>query len=394
MNTIQIIRNSLSRVLAGMIVPLMLVNCNTASSQPGQHLYAGMNSMPVIVKDQRVMLALLLDTSNSMDGLIEQAKSQLWKIVNDLAGAKCGDGSRPQISIALYEYGNSGLSEGSGYIRMVSPLTTDLDLISEKLFSLRTNGGSEYCGQVINTSVQQLGWSDSDNDLKLIFIAGNEPFTQGFVPYDVACRAAKGKGIVVNTIFCGSFDEGVSTSWRDGASITNGTYMSIEQDRATVYIETPYDARIDALNDQLNATYIYYGTQGNARKENQLMQDKNAEQYSRSNKVERTLSKSSHAYKNSSWDLVDASKDDSKAIEKARENDLPDEMKSMTIEQRKVYIQQKAAEREKISQELQQLSKERNKYIELHNSNAGNASLDAAMLKAIHEKAHTKHLTW
>ena len=27
-----------------------------------------------------VQMAILLDTSNSMDGLIEQAKSQLWKI--------------------------------------------------------------------------------------------------------------------------------------------------------------------------------------------------------------------------------------------------------------------------------------------------------------------------
>ena len=44
------------------------------------------------------MLALLLDTSNSMDGLIDQAKSQLWKIVNELAAAKCDDGSTAQDS--------------------------------------------------------------------------------------------------------------------------------------------------------------------------------------------------------------------------------------------------------------------------------------------------------
>ena len=35
----------------------------------------------------RVQLALLLDTSNSMDGLIDQAKSQLWKIVNEFIPA-------------------------------------------------------------------------------------------------------------------------------------------------------------------------------------------------------------------------------------------------------------------------------------------------------------------
>ena len=96
-------------------------------------------------KDQTIMVALLLDTSNSMDGLIDQAKSQLWKIVNEMAAAKSRDGKRPNIKIALYEYGNNGLSSSEGHIRQVSPLTEDLDFISEKLFSLTTNGGEEYC---------------------------------------------------------------------------------------------------------------------------------------------------------------------------------------------------------------------------------------------------------
>jgi len=39
-------------------------------------------------KSNSIQLALLLDTSNSMDGLIDQAKSQLWKIVNELATSK------------------------------------------------------------------------------------------------------------------------------------------------------------------------------------------------------------------------------------------------------------------------------------------------------------------
>ena len=66
-------------------------------------------------KGQTIMLALLLDTSNSMDGLIDQAKSQLWKIVNEVAAAKTGDGKQPNIKIALYEYGNDGLSSDEGY---------------------------------------------------------------------------------------------------------------------------------------------------------------------------------------------------------------------------------------------------------------------------------------
>jgi hypothetical protein len=360
-----------------------------------QRLFALSNEKPEPSKEQSIMLALLLDTSNSMDGLIDQAKSQLWKIVNELAAAKCGDGSRPRIRIALYEYGNDGLPSSEGYIRQVSPLTEDLDVLSEKLFSLTTNGGNEFCGQVIKTSLNQLAWSASNADLKMIFIAGNEPFTQGSVSYRLACSAAKEKGVIVNTIFCGNFGEGIRTSWKDGADITGGTYMSIEQNSKTVYVPTPYDERISGLNDKLNTTYIYYGSSGSYKKEQQAVQDKNAESYGRANKVERAVSKSSHAYKNSSWDLVDAAKDNEEVITKTKEEDLPGEMKNMTIEQRKAYVKQKSDERKKIQAEIQSLNKQRQEYISKNTSQVTkDAMLDAAMLKAIKEKAASKNLTF
>lgn len=350
---------------------------------------------PEPVKDQNIMLALLLDTSNSMDGLIDQAKSQLWKIVNELAAAKCGDGSRPRIRIALYEYGNDGLPSTEGYIRQVSALTDDLDLISQKLFALTTNGGNEYCGHVIRTALNQLAWSTSSADLKMIFIAGNEPFTQGQVPYQTACALAKEKGVVVNTIFCGDFNEGIETSWKRGVDLTGGSYMSIEQNRKTIYIPTPYDDRIAQLNDKLNDTYVYYGHAGSYKKDQQLQQDKNAESYGSANKVDRVVSKSSHAYVNSSWDLVDAARDNEKIIAEAKDDELPQEMKGMTVEQRKSYVKGKAKERGDIQNEIQSLNKKRQEYIVTHTpKDAEESMLDGAMIKAIKEQARSKNLNW
>jgi hypothetical protein len=346
-------------------------------------------------KDQSIMLALLLDTSNSMDGLIEQAKSQLWKIVNELAAAKCGDGNRPTIKIALYEYGNDWLNGSEGYIRMVSPLTSDLDLLSEKLFSLRTNGGAEFCGHVIRTSLYQLAWSSSKADLKMIFIAGNEPFTQGNVPYRDACNLAKEKGVIVNTIYCGDFNEGLRTDWKNGSDITGGTYMSIEQNKRTVYISTPYDDRISSCNDRLNETYIYYGKRGAYKKGMQRTQDANAESYSKANKVERALSKSSHAYENSAWDLVDASKESDKVIEEADEKELPAAMRGLSVQQRKSYVKTKAEERRKIQLEMQELNKKRQEYINANMSkNDKDSMLDAAMIDAIKSRAKEKNIVW
>jgi len=240
-----------------------------------------------------------------------------------------------------------------------------------------------------------LGWTSSDADLKIIFIAGNEPFNQGRLSYRLACSLAKEKGVVVNTIFCGGFDEGIGTNWKSGADLTGGSYMSIEQNRKTVYIPTPYDQQIDAMNDQLNKTYIYYGKSGASKKELQSTQDKNAESYGLSNKVDRAISKSSHAYKNTSWDLVDAAKADEKVIADTKEEDLPKEMKGMNVQQRKAYVEQKTAERQKIQSEIQSLNKKRQEYIAVNTPKDGEANmLDAAMIKSIKDQAKTKSLIW
>src|SRR6185436_9201473 len=108
---------------------------------------------------------------SSMSGLIEQAKSQLWKIVNEFINAK-QNGKRPDLEVALFEYGKSSLKASDGYIRLIVPLTNYLDKISEELFALTTHGGEEYCGWVIQDAVTKLTWSKQPNDFKAIFIAG------------------------------------------------------------------------------------------------------------------------------------------------------------------------------------------------------------------------------
>ena len=45
-------------------------------------------------------MAILLDTSNSMDGLISQAKSQLWTIVQQFAQAKKA-GKTPALRVSV-----------------------------------------------------------------------------------------------------------------------------------------------------------------------------------------------------------------------------------------------------------------------------------------------------
>ena len=255
-----------------------------------------------------VQIAILLDTSGSMEGLIEQAKGQIWRIVNEFINAK-QKGRRPALEVALFEYGKDTLPASTGYIRLIAPLTNDLDKISEELFKLRTSGGEEYCGWVIQDAVERLAWSKSPDAFKAIFIAGNEPFTQGPVDYAKSCKAAIEKGIIVNTIHCGADGVGVQTKWQDGALLAEGKYMVIDHNQAVVHFDAPQDKDIARLGVELNKTYVAFGAAGQANLARQSAQDANSSSLaSQGSSVQRALAKSSVYYCNNSWDLVDACK--------------------------------------------------------------------------------------
>jgi len=67
----------------------------------------------------------------------------------------------------------------------------------------------------------------------------------------------------------------------------------------------------------------------------------------------------------------------------------------MSVPQRQQYVKQKADERAKIQSEIQSLSKKRQEYIATNTpKEEGDASLDAAMIKAVREKAKQKDLNF
>ncbi len=339
---------------------LSFASCNNSNAKPVEK---NDTEKPKTAENNKIQVALLLDTSSSMDGLIDQAKSRLWNIVNTLTTLK-HLGKTPDIEIALYEYGNDGLSEKSNYIRQVTPLTNDLDLISEKLFALQTNGGEEYCGAVIQDATKKLQWAKETNNMKLIYIAGNEGFDQGSISYKEAISFALKNDIYVNTIFCGNSQEGINSFWKNGADYGKGKYFNIDSNQSIQYVSTPYDDQISKCNERINTTYISYGAKGLSKKMNQETQDNNAKEVSSANYAERAVSKSKAVYKNESWDLVDKVKVDAKAISKIKKEELPTELQNKSNAELEVIVIQKTTERESIQKEIGELGKKRQLYID------------------------------
>jgi hypothetical protein len=354
-------------LLAACVAALMAVPCLAAESGP---------------ENPKIQIAILLDTSSSMDGLINQTREQLWKIVNTFTNAK-REGKKATLELALYEYGNDGLSPKENWIRQVVPLTTNLDQVSEALFRLRTNGGSEYCGAVIEKATHDLGWSDRKGDLKLIYIAGNEPFTQGPIDFHGAVKGAISKGVVVNTIHAGDERTGISGSWKEAALLADGNYLFIDQNRQVARVDAPQDQELAKLNDQLNKTYIGYGPQGQAAAARQEAQDKNALGMSMSSGSARIATKASAAYDNAEWDLVDAKKKGKlDAIAPAA---LPAPMQAMKPEERKAFVEQKEKERAELTKKIQAVSAERDAFVAKElakKAKDGTKTLDDALLES------------
>ena len=318
-----------------------------------------------MIERPRIQLAIILDTSNSMDGLISQTRNQLWQVVNEFSSAQ-QDGMTPILEIALFEFGNNNIPQDHGYVRMLNSFTRELDAVSEGLFSLTTNGGEEYCGYAIGVAVDQLQWSQSDSDIKTIFIAGNESFAQGPVSYRQAIERAAAQGITINTIHAGSHEEGVQGGWQAGALLAGGDYLSIDANQQVVHIDAPQDARISELNALLNETYVPYGSLGAEKVQRQLQQDQASEEISVGLLAKRAGSKASAFYDNSEWDMVDALEDGEIAREQVGEMEaavLPEPMRSMSASGRLEYLQQKKDERDAIRQEILELSEDRAVYV-------------------------------
>ncbi len=353
-------------------------------------------------KAKTIDLVLCLDVSGSMDGLIESAKIRMWDVVNELAKAK----PTPNLRVSLYSYGTDTYDPKTGWVRKEIDLSTDLDEVYAKLNKLRTGGGTELVARVTQTAIKEQKWSDTADALKVVFVCGNEPADQDKdVSLSDVAALAKKSGIVINTIYCNRGQASTEAAgWSDFAALCGGKYASINQEAArtdfAANIKAPQDEKLLELSGKLNKTYIAYGGKGKEAAEKQQAQDAAAAAAPGAGgapqaAVARAEAKANALYRNAAWDLVDRKKEDKEFdVRKLKEDELCDEMKKMTPDERVEFLKKKAEERAAIQKEINDLSAARAKYIaeEVKKApkNPGEQALDAALKGIIREQATGK----
>lgn len=338
----------------------------------------------------KIQLALLLDTSSSMDGLLDQARSQLWAVVNALDSATF-QGDAPRLEIAIYEYGNDGLAESDGYIRQVVGFSSELDLVSEGLFGLTTAGGDEFAGLAISRASNELKWDDSENVLRVLYIAGNEEFTQGPMDFHETVAAARSRGIVVNTVNCtghGDWDAG----WQDAARLGGGKALRIDHNAKQAYIASPHDDKIEKLSSRLNDTYIGFGYRAKEALDNQVRQDGNSVSAGRASSIARAMSKTSGMYNNAQWDLVDALEDGTIQLSTLDRSTLLDGYSDLSEEELEETVKEAGETRDQLKKDLRDLQEKREAFVAQTRSQDGHR-LDNAIIDSISAQAQAAGFT-
>ena len=376
------------RISAAFLALSLLTAPMTAVSAPGTPIEK--EEKVAALTPRKIDLVLALDTSNSMDGLINSAKARLWDIVNELARAK----PQPELRVALYTYGNDGYARASGWVRKESDFTKDLDALYQQLSAVRTNGGTEYVARVTKAATDELAWDDSPGTLKILFVAGNEAATQDpDIKSLDAAKAAITKGIIVNTLYCGPEASSDAAGYAAIAKAADGKFAVIDQDRGVKIASTPYDTKLAELSGKLNKTYVGYGSSGRAKKEAQEKSDGAASAMGTPVAAARAATKAGKMYDTKDWDVVSASEAGAVDVSAMPAESLPDEMKGMDEKERKAFVDGKSKERAEIQKEIAKLSAEREKFIQEETkkqSAKGQTSLDQALKQSIREQASKK----
>jgi len=339
---------------------------------------------PARAEGRPVDLAICLDTSGSMSGLINAAREKLWQIVTELAQAK----PTPHLRVALITYGSPAYGRGTGWVKVQLDLTDDLDLVYERLMALGTSGGDEYVARAVTAALDSLSW-DQDQGLKVVFVAGNESADQDpDIPNARSCARAVASGVVVNAIYCGGESNRDSEGYRQVASMGGGRFAAIDHNHGTVTVATPYDAELATLSREINTTYIAYGAKRKESAARQLEQDRNAESLSGSVAAQRACAKSSALYRNARWDLVDA-KAEGRDIAEIPEEELPEEMRKMSPEEREAHVAGLARKREGIKARIRELTEKRNAHVKAEMAKS-RLSEDKAFDYAVREAVRTQ----
>jgi Mg-chelatase subunit ChlD len=341
-------------------------------------------------KKPQVEVVFCLDTTGSMGGLIEGAKQKIWSICNQIASGK----PTPDLKVGLVAYRD----KGDAYITQVHDLTDDLDAMHGKLRGFQAQGGGdtpEHVNKALEDAVNKIKWSKDKKTLRIIFLVGDAPPHMDYtddVKYPVTCKKAVERGIIINAIQCGP-DLECQRIWKDICAKAEGSYAQIASTGGVVAVATPFDKRLGEINTELAKTTLVYG-RGMLRAAGEA-KAKDAATLPAPAAADRAAF-GAKGGKVAAYDLLDSIKAKKVKLEDLKKDELPEQMKKMTLKEQKEYLAKLEKRREALNKEVLELDKKRAAYIakELKKKAGAKDSFDGQVLEALRKQAKKKGIEY
>lgn len=312
----------------------------------------------------RIDVAFVLDTTGSMAGLIEGAKRKIWSIASNIMDLK----PQPEIRFALIGYRD----RGDAYVTKTFDLTPDVQAIHGELLAFRADGGGdtpESVNQALHESIADLSWSPEPGVFRAVFLVGDAPPHMDYkddTPYQRTLETAADKDIVVNALQAGGNRE-TRRIWREIADLGRGAYVQIAQDGAMVSLPSPYDAKIEKLNIEINDTVVPYGREAKRRETQDKVGRSKAMLGIVSAEMNAYFSKKSAAAArqviSGGGDLVEDVANGAVDIEAVEDEALPEELRELPPADRAAYVSGRAAERASLRVRLDELLRKREAFV-------------------------------
>jgi len=199
----------------------------------------------------------------------------------------------------------------------------------------------------------------------VIFLVGDAPPHTDYdqdVPHAESVRAARARGIVVNTVQCG--DYALTTPvWREIASAGGGEFAAIRQDGGMLALATPLDTELSRLGAELSGTLLAWGD-ADERAELEAKAKRGASAAPEASAARLGfLSKLGGKLNAGRSDLADAVAGGEADLDAIPEDELPARLREAAPAERQRIVEETLAARKEIQARIDTLSAERDAYV-------------------------------
>jgi hypothetical protein len=212
------------------------------------------------------------------------------------------------------------------------------------------------------------------------------------VKYPETCQIAARKGVIINTVQCGNQRE-TTPIWQEIARRAEGSYVAIGQTGDMQIVETPVDAELSDLNLAVGRTLVPYGV-FHARG---LVMAKQAAAESAPASVAAdrpAFNSRGGRVVQGGGDLIDDEHAGRVKLGDLKDEELPEPMRALSIEQRRAYLSEMARTRAELQSRIKGLLEKRQAFVDAHlreRQAAGESNaFDTTVLQIIREQGARK----